>query len=501
MKIFVSIKTTMKNIFSQLQKKSLFKTTLVFLILAEILSIFAWILPEFNLVTFLVILVVTLVLSLKKLEYGIYIAIVELIIGSFGYLFAFEYHSTLIPIRIGIFTIVMFAWLIDVYRNGGLNEYFKKLKEFKFFKYYLALAIVLIWGFVWALIRGNNFGSIFLDFNNWLFFLYLLPLISLSKNKEFWVNLKPVMLGALSWLILKTIILLYIFSHNFIWALPELYRWVRDTRIGEITQMSNNFYRIFIQSQIFALLAFFVSLPLYQKSKGVFNKYFFLILISLAAVIISWSRSFWLGLIAGLFFYLIYLIYSRAKFKQYLIVSGKSIIVAAFALLIILITINLPPKISGESLGSLLAKRTTVIEAAGNSRLNMLKPLGLAIADHPIIGSGFGTEVTYRSVDPRVLYATAGASGSYTTYAFEWAYLDQILKVGLAGLIIYLLLIYKVIQALLKKVKDKSDNYEFYLGLSIALLALLSVNIFTPYLNHPLGIGFILLTSTYLYKK
>ena len=51
-----------------------FKFTLIFLILAELFSIFAWGLPQFNLICFGVILAMTLVLSLIKLEYGIYLA-------------------------------------------------------------------------------------------------------------------------------------------------------------------------------------------------------------------------------------------------------------------------------------------------------------------------------------------------------------------------------------------------------------------------------------------
>ena len=89
--------------------KNYFRTTLIFLIFSELLSIFAWLLPEFNLAAFLFVLAITLVLSLKKLEYGILIAGGELIIGSYGYLFSLEYGSTLISVRLGIFMVVMFA--------------------------------------------------------------------------------------------------------------------------------------------------------------------------------------------------------------------------------------------------------------------------------------------------------------------------------------------------------------------------------------------------------
>ena len=505
--------------------KNYFRTTLIFLIFSELLSIFAWLLPEFNLAAFLFVLAITLVLSLKKLEYGILIAGGELIIGSYGYLFSLEYGSTLISVRLGIFMVVMFAWLCHVVKNGGLKSYWLELKTFKFFKYYAALAIVLVWGFVWAIIRGNDFGNVFLDFNNWLFFLYLLPLITVSKKEDFWPNFSNVVLAALSWLIIKTMLLLYIFSHQFIWALPEVYLWVRDTRVGEITMMSSNFYRIFIQSQVYALLAFFILLPICHREEShperddgaipahknfarllrhfvARNDKFILLTTSLSAVIISFSRSFWLGLAAGFGIYGLYLLlYQR---KQILRQILKIVVIAVLSLAIIFVIIAMPPKISGDNLGSLISKRATIIEAAGSSRINMLKPLAQSIIKHPVIGSGFGTTVTYKSVDQRLLAATAGASGEYTTYAFEWAYLDLLLKIGLVGVFIYLLLIFKILQILWQNILNKNDyelrvtDYRLRLGIFLAFISLLAVNIFTPYLNHPLGIGFILIISIFV---
>ena len=211
------------------------------------------------------------------------------------------------------------------------------------------------------------------------------------------------------------------------------------------------------------------------------------------SVIISFSRSFWLGLFGGLLVYLLLTIFVfKFKFKEIIGQLGMLILAGIICIGLIFAVINLPPKISGDSLGSLLAKRTTQIEAAGNSRINMLKPLGEGIIKHPVIGSGFGTTVTYRSVDPRVLTTTAGASGEYTTYAFEWSYLDLILKIGLFGLFIYFVLIFKIFQKFWKKIKEP-----LYLSMALVVLVILGVNVFTPYLNHPLGIAVILFLSVF----
>jgi len=512
--------------------QNLLLKTFLFLILAELLSIFAWFFPQFNLICFGVILVLVFILALKKLQYGIYIAFAELVIGSYGYLFSFNYGNTLISIRIGIFLMIMVAWLIHLLRFSSFKKYYNELKDFAFAKYYFLLTLVLIWGFVWGIIRGNNFGNVFLDFNNWLFYLYLLPLITVSQSKRFWREFSTVILAALSWLLIKTLIFLYIFSHDFLWAWPELYTWIRDTRIGEVTQFSGNFYRVFLQSQIFALLGFFVFLPLIANIKyslawfkknsllsclpadaGHGQGYFSILLFCLTVIIVSFSRSFWVGLIAGLIIYFLIQFYKsefityKLRLKEGFGQILKLILIFVVSLILIFTVVNGPPGLMGTNLASLISQRTNQIEAAGSSRINMLQPLNRAIAIHPIIGSGFGSLVTYQSLDPRILSTTAGASGEYTTYAFEWGYLDILLKIGLVGLSIYLLLIFKLLQSLWIRIKSlvmpnvNCQMSNVPLGLLLALISLLVVNTFTPYLNHPLGISFILLTTIFISNK
>ena len=164
---------------------------------------------------------------------------------------------------------------------------------------------------------------------------------------------------------------------------------------------------------------------------------------------------------------------------------------------------NVPPrKGKSASLSSLVSERATTQEAAGQSRMELLKPLWIGILKHPIIGSGFGATVTYNSKDPRILQNNP--SGEYTTFAFEWGYLDLWYKMGILGPLAYLGLIGSILLALWRVIKDKSEmvlegiNVQaISLGVFGALIALAAVHFLTPYLNHPLGIGFIILSSLF----
>ncbi len=102
------------------------------------------------------------------------------------------------------------------------------------------------------------------------------------------------------------------------------------------------------------------------------------------------------------------------------------------------------------------------------------------------MGSGFGKRVTYISNDPRVL--SFNPSGRFTTFSFEWGYGDLWLKMGIPGLLAYGALLVFLWRRIPK-------NYH------PAFAALLIVHFFTPYLNHPLGLGVLIAVSVLVKEK
>lgn len=103
------------------------------------------------------------------------------------------------------------------------------------------------------------------------------------------------------------------------------------------------------------------------------------------------------------------------------------------------------------------------------------------IAEHPFAGSGFGATVTYLSADPRVVAQTGGL---YTTYAFEWGWMDLWIKFGVFGVLAFLFLLWRVGRRV-----SRSPLPEWIrLTMLASLVALSATHFFTPYLNHPLGL-------------
>ena len=174
---------------------------------------------------------------------------------------------------------------------------------------------------------------------------------------------------------------------------------------------------------------------------------------------------------------------------------GKIVILSIAGVIIFFIALKLPfpatrSQRSFEDM--LLSKNISQRDAAVASRWALIKALNAKIMEAPLLGSGFGTTVTYMSSDPRILSTTGG---TYTTAAFEWNYHDILVKMGLLGLLAYGYLLYAIFLVLWR-----SDERERR-WLVPAFFALLTLNAVSPFLNHPLGIGYLALLLALAEKK
>lgn len=493
-----------------------FKVTILLLILVEELSFLGYLLPMLNGLFFWLIVILALGLAVWRLESAVWLVLIELMIGSKGYLFFAELFGAKISIRIALWSIVMLVWLAKTLvvlireKKAGteLRNFFLSLKAGE--RRSLALlALCVSWGFLnGLLLTRNGLSDTFLDFNGWLFFLLIFPLSSVLKNRENFDRLLPLLAAAVVWLAGKTFFMAFIFSHATMdSAAFRLYRWVRVSGVGEITQVKGGFFRIFFQSQIYSLFSLLLlSVTLVGQiikskiSNLLISKNFWLNFAGLGflltVLLFSMSRSFWLGLAAGWLLLIPYLYLETKKINQSFLKKAAAsamifLAVSMFgvALTVLTVTFPIPPAIGGFDAGSLLSSRLDSDEAAVISRWELLPKLWQKILSAPVLGAGFGDKLTYRSSDPR--QQLSPNHGIFTTYAFEWGWLDIWLKLGFVGLSVYLVLLYQLAKnAFQNKVSGLSGSLLTY-GLFCSLIALTVVNFFSPYLNHPLGIGFL----------
>lgn len=507
------------------------------IIVAELLSFFGYSWPVLNSIFFIIIIVLVLAVSLRRFELGVYILLTDLFIGSKGgYLFSYQIGGSNYSIRMALFVIIIGVWfsrvLLEKEKRAELLVFFRSAYS----RSYAALGVFVLIAIGIGMLFNKDFGRVFLDANGY-FYLALAPIFFYAaKNKNFLADLLSIFSAAIMAMFIKTLAVLYVFSHNLYFATWEVYRWIADTGVGEIGYSGlGNFWRIFFQGHVFAVIGVclygvFLILGkkiLDQKQRRAVWLLFFA---SNLMVIISYSRSFWVGLfLTAIIFGCILLFKEKIGGLKFIKIIFYGLIILIGELLFISIFINFP-KIANGGISNLLFNRLegSTTEAAGSSRMNLIKPLLTAISEHPIIGSGFGREVTYTSNDPRA--RSRSVAGEYTTNAFEWGYLDMALKLGLFGIIVYLAIIYKIIRRGLAIYRKEDMNEVWYhnfieklkmvtskfihhnlpeemntdarslmsLGLILGLFSLIFLNIFTPYLNHPLGIGYLILVSALL---
>ena len=507
--------------------KRLYIVSLIIILALNALSFLAIRSSLINWLAFNFILIATALLAWKNLYYGLIVLLTELMISSHGHLFDVYFNSFRFSMRMGIFAILLIVSAARI-----ITPQFILPTTIKFtirttknlilaYKWYLLFGFFILIGVANGLLQKNRLSYLYQDVNGYLFFL-LLPvfLIALKPKKSTNAKLPTTQLlsvwaAAITWQFLVSTILLFLYGHvDLFWrGLVPVYSWFRDQRIIEVGLYNYNFYRVFMQSALWALTGFFVFLSLWwnRTSDKKNTPYIEMILISLITVLlISLSRSFWLsGLIVALLYFTYQTITTRPRIISLCAKSARFGALCCVSIAIIAGALILPiGKTPGlKSLASISERGIDTEDAAISSRWDLYPALWKGIKSNLIFGNGFGATVIYKTSDPRYIAAHPG-NPNYETFAFEWGWLDVWYKIGFLGLLTYAALLGSVLYRGWKNIRpavlENNTNSIYYsveVGLFFGLIAIIITHSFTPFLNHPLGVGYILLTDSIFRKQ
>ncbi len=506
-------------------------TSVLFITLFEILSFCAFVYPAFSDIVFLVILAMTLFLAAKDLTLAFLVLLAELCIGSQGgYLVSYGLMDGLnLSLRMGLFLTVVGVWvaqriaaILDSATRSREVAAWRALPKHPLFAPTVSLVAVFAIAVTRGVLLGNGAANVFFDANGYLYLALLPVFVTVIRSHEARMASVAVVVASIFTTTAKALFVEFIFSHRLFYAASPLYIWIRDTRVGEITIQTGDFYRIFFQAHVFAIFLLFTAvlqLAFMPSWRGKAPKVLFtLVLATGTAMLLSLSRSFWFGGALAVLSIVAVLAVSRASLAVWkrLAVIGVVGIAGGMAVILLTYSFPFPKKGSDVAFGELFGKRAFSFsgESAANSRWILLPELVAAGKEYPILGSGFGKEVTYRTEDPRLL--ADNPTGEYTTFAFEWGYHDLWVKLGALGLAVYAWFLAVIITPWVRKVRDglgafKRPHIEadpphnmapvVALGVVAGLIALLATNVFSPYLNHPLGIGILMLVAAFAYGE
>lgn len=447
-------------------------------------------------------------LTWRRVEWGLAFALAELFGNSHGHLSDLFVGGFALGMRMAVFLGVMSAWALitilplvptrgRLWARGGLEQgvqLWHDQRLLAFLPLFAAVAIGFAIGFA-----QNPARLAFADGNGYLYLGYVLPFLSVR-----WDDVKRrLMLQALAagaiWMCVLTLGLHLAFTHVPRAALSGVYTFIRDTRTGELTDMGGVF-RIFLQGQFSAVVLFLLlAVPSWLKDGA---RAFFATSLLWATILISLSRSFWVGLIAAAVAMITLLIWSKSfGLKRWAKAVGMQTLAAVSGMVLLVAIAFVPlPGFSTNltSFSDLFASRTTDIgDVAISSRWNLLPEMVTEIKEAPVLGKGFGEEVTFKTDDPRA--RAINPDGTWTTYAFEWGWLDVWLKMGLIGPLAFLFLFVFLARGLWPMLA--TDRKWLGIGFLASLTCLAVINVFTPYLNHPLGLGLLILMLPFMTER
>lgn len=523
----------MELIFFNLRKSCVI---VIILLIVFILSLFGYLYPNINYTLFWLIAIVTFLITLKKTEFGVYVVLMELFIGSKGYLFSFPIHGFVVPLRLSLFLIVIVVFLYKTVRTKKL-EFFQS----NLWPSFVILAVFLAYGLINGILQ-HDLKVVFFDVNAYFYFALIFPIFNVLRRRECVIMVfKLLSAGAMSVAVLTLIILadfsLFHYSPGLVDATriqaqqlekwrelstqpenahlaqttkieaeklkldwrelsPEknyLYRWLQDTGQGQVSYLGGRFFRVFMTSHFYVvvylliLLSYLIASHKFKLKQNIFAIVTTSLLI--ISLIISFSRSFWLGFAAAFVFLL-----TGLSFRKIIKLTAIAVSLLVLTLTVIYFA---SPDIYGVFVNRFTSLFKPATELAASNRMSLINPILEKIKDKPILGSGFGTLVTYKS-----MIAGTDLVEYVKVYVYEWGYLDIIVKMGIFGLISYLFFVFTIIRNYFKGQRNFDNRYIFLIrGLFSGLIFLLIIHFTTPYLNHPLGIGLLMICAAVFYYK
>lgn len=439
-----------------------------------------------------VVAAVAAVLYRRSFALGTAVVLVELAAGSLGRSFVLPWGGVSLRMLLFVVALAATAW------EARRPEVRARLAPIIRSPLTLLVAGAVAWGAAWGATQ-RPFGPVFSDLNAYLSLLLLPSFVLALHDAKRRALLLSAVLGAVAASAVQTLLLFFLFTH----AVPEpvlraLYVWIRDFGFGEITRAPGGFYRVFFQAHLWSFAVFLMAPALYVASRMARDRTRsgdptlpgrMVVEVSgilpAATVFVSFSRTFWLSAaVAAAVGVLLVAVWqvTRPKLGVYLL----------SLLVFVALGIGLPFLLSRSVSGAAFGRVGAVAgEPAADSRMNLLRVMWPAILERPVLGHGFGKELTYVTRDPRLLVYYP--DGNYTTSAFEWGWLDFWLKMGILGPIAFAAFVAMTLWRSWQASKTDPEGPWLHLGLGLAVLGAAGAHVLSPWLNHPLGIGLLLL--------
>ena len=413
-----------------------------------------------------------------------FIIIYELVLGGGGRVIMLGSQLT---IRYFLFFMAMLYYLMVILRDVLVEKLsFKDLAN-KRMNPTLWFLIVFFALFMFAIFNGYRNGyalsDIFESSKGFLFILMIFPFSVFVDSKDKAKRLVKAFVNSTVILAIITFIVFIVFGLNhesFNFFNYFLTKW----SYGYIA-LRNGFPAVFMKTSPYMAIALIYELNIYINGTEKKNKRkMFNIFILIEGIICTMSMGIWIATSVGFFLVIIISILNRKNIKT---TSGKSIFIELLPMIIIIaITQVIFNQFFSNFIVSVIDNRIDSTDISYVVKSDQLIRLTSVWLENIFIGKGFGIRIFFE----------LGKFRSESMIHFELSWNQLLVNMGLVGFAAYMLVIYEPVltffRGLFKK-RYKSEDIIFVLTLCIGIFMLCIISLVNPFMNNPIGIGYLAL--------
>lgn len=384
------------------------------------------------------------------------IIVIELVLGGAGRLLTFGP----LTIRYILFLLAILYFIFKIIRNNFIIE--KNIFYIPVILFFCFYVISIMNG----LLRGYPFSDVILSSQGYLYLLMFFPFSLLINTSEKAKVIIEIFNKASILLALLTIGIFFAFSLQ-----PSLYSVLNPILLNlEYGHLSVRYGlpSVFLKTSPYMAIAFIHELYAYVSLKSNRNTLAVVrMLILVIACLMTMTMGIWLSLVFGV---LLVILFSRGSKK--ITAITLTVIVAVFTF-----------SIFSDFISETIFNRFSRTDKSFIIKFNQLTSLISVWLESFLLGKGFGV---------RLLFKSEVATREMVKFELFW--LELLVNMGLLGFISYIHIIIKNLFVGLKTSKFSSVECAIKVkSLMIGVLMLTVVSSVNPFLNNPIGIGYLII--------
>lgn len=415
-------------------------------------------------------------------QYFPIILIYELVLGGSGRVLVFPYGISIRYLLFGVSITYYVYTVIDEYRShkGTFFEFIQKKMNRSLWLglfFMVLLAASILRGFR----QGYPLSDVFQSSKGMLFLLMLFPFSYFVNSKERARALFRSFTNASVILASISVIIFLVFGINnetYNFFEPFLSKW----SYGYIA-LRNGFPAVFMKTSPYIAIALIIELGLYINSSVPKNKVqMFRVFILLGAVICTMSMGIWISTAVGFIGMVVLSVVNRKYIKTH---NTRSVFIDLLPMILLVVVSQLIFNFAfNDYIVEVIDNRINTGDSSFVVKADQLTKLTEVWKQNIFFGKGFGHRI----------YFSLGEFREESMIIFELFWNQLLLNMGLLGFASY---VYLIIQPVFNYVPGifkryyKEEDVIFVTLISIGMLMMAIVSSVNPFMNNPIGIGYL----------